>query len=372
VASPPRGVAHGGGSPAPSSPAAIEEEPLLGPPSVSRTGRLYHQDRSPSLEPHFGLARQLPMLKTVSLQRVAADACPKAVWSDSSGALLGEEEPWPNHAVPLWIFSSDQGPSPGYREEFRFTLYDEKYVNFALTLRCGTGDKYMGGSVGIVRSSDGAEATPGSVGQLMTITDLLVQPDTSVLVSAIGDLPFRVLRTWMPRGLRGIQFAYIDVAPFVPRLDTIAGTCAGDALLEVFARLCEGASPGLWETLADRGPFTAFVPTGPALAAALGLASGEVSPPLEELRARSADYEAVLRCHICPGMVANEALYSGRQFRALDGTMLCVNFTQWPNKGPHVNGIPIQQLDVKCSNGVIHTIAGVLRPAPEPGRRGQR
>ena len=55
------------------------------------------------------------------------------------------------------------------------------------------------------------EVQPGDQGQLATILDLVVQPDNSVIVTAIGDLDCTVVRTWMPRGLRGLQLAFVDV-----------------------------------------------------------------------------------------------------------------------------------------------------------------
>jgi len=275
------------------------------------------------------------------------------------------EERWPAHAVPLFLFVGRDRPRPAYREEVRFTLRDEKYVNFGLRLKCGTGDRYMGGSVGLVYSADSSEALPGTEGQLAMITDIIVNPDNSVVVSAVGDLNFHVLQSWMPRGLRGMQLAFIDVdPPSEPIHRPIAETCGRQASLQLFARLVSAAE-SVAQTLTSGGPFTAFVPTDAALRATL--ARDE-----ERLMARPDHLEAILQCYICYEQVLSEAMYTGRVMKALDGTMLMVTFTTWPKGGPRVNDVPIEHMDIRCSNGVIHAIAGPLSPAPAARQRGGR
>lgn len=348
----------------PNSTGSRFEDPYPAPPSVSRTGRL-HSGSCPSLTPFAGPAENVRTLKNVNMQRAQSrnEAMPKALWSD--GLSRSSEEQWPAHAVPLFVFDGQDRPRPAYREEVRFMLHDERYVNVGLRLKCGTGDRYMGGSVGLVHSPDRMEASPGTEGQLVMITDIIVNPDNSVLVSAIGDLNFHVLQSWMPRGLRGLQLAFVEVEPpSVPLLRSLPETCAGEPGLRLFARLLD-AMPSLAQTLMSAGPFTAFVPTDAGWGAALGQADEQ------DLVARP-DLEALLRCHVCGERVPHEAMYSGRSLQALDGTVLTVTFARWPRGGPRVNEIPIEQMDIQCSNGVIHAIAAPLSPAPMIRRRGGR
>mmetsp|Transcript_32265 Transcript_32265/g.57036 ORF Transcript_32265/g.57036 Transcript_32265/m.57036 type:complete len:373 (+) Transcript_32265:92-1210(+) len=326
------------------------------PPPTGRTGIL-HSTSAPTLTPDKFQTGKVPTLHNVRMGRAPGadqpESLPQAVWSDSC-AHLGNES-WPQNAVPLFIFSGRDRPRPGYRDEFRFTLREEKYVIFALRLRSGGGDKYMGGTVGLIHSPDKAEVMAGHEGQLVTIVDLVVNMDNSIIVSAIGDLPFTVMRAWMPRGHRGLQMALVDVHKVAPRIGSVLQVCSSEPGIELFAHLFRGM-PTLAEVLAGNGPFTVFVPVNDAF---------DMS---EEELLSNPGLEAVVRCHICPDSVKVEGMYAGRTLHALDGTLLTITFTQWPRGGPMVNGIPIEHMDLPCSNGVIHCIGGVLRPNPGRGR----
>lgn len=324
------------------------------PPSVTQRGKLYSDTSCPKLAPYTKPAQNVVSMHHAHMQRLTKQPgeFQQNLWSDSM-KHLGEQE-WPAHSVPLFVFCGRDRPRPGYREEVCFTLSEDQYVNFALRLRCGSGDRHMGGTVGIVHSSDRSEALPGTEGQLVTITNLIVNPNNTVFVEAVGDLGFRVRRSWMPRGLRGMQCAIVDVVNEVPRLDTILEACESDANLLQFAQLVRRV-PSLSEKLSGEGSFTVFVPVNMLNVEAL------VMRP---------DLEAQLQCYICPERVAREALYTGRTLRALDGTPLNVAFLRAPKSDPCVNKVPIEHLDIFCCNGVIHTITGPLTPAPRPhGRR---
>mmetsp|Transcript_26898 Transcript_26898/g.62464 ORF Transcript_26898/g.62464 Transcript_26898/m.62464 type:complete len:435 (+) Transcript_26898:29-1333(+) len=336
------------------------------PPSASKSGLLY-SNKAPSLEPYTGLAQNIPVLQKAAPKRFKGppEQVPKAIWSDSVAHLPSDEE-WPLHAVPLFIFGGIDRPRPAYREELKFTLRNDKYVSFALRLRCGTGDHYMGGTVGLMHSPERQEALVGDKGQLVTIIDLVVQPDNSVIVTAIGDLEFVVARTWMPRGLRGLQLAFVDVhKAAAPPLQPILQTCNEEPGFGLFGQLLARAA-GFEEVAAAMGgadgPFTVFVPRDPELMSCLGGGS------LQEML-RTPQLPALLACHIVRGRVPFEALYTGRTLRAIDGTILMVTFTQWPRGGPCINEIPGDHMDIFCSNGVIHVIRGVLQPAPRPAQR---
>jgi uncharacterized surface protein with fasciclin (FAS1) repeats len=279
---------------------------------------------------------------------------PQAVWTDSV-QHLGDEE-WPVSAVPLFVFTGQRDrPRPGYREEIKFKVRDDKYINFAVRQRCGGGDKYMGGSIGLMYSEDRREVQPGDEGQLATILDLVIQLDNSIQVTCVGDLPFRVLRAWLPRGLRGLQMALVDVMKVAPRLQPILQTCEVEPDMQLFAEVLQGL-PGIAQLLSQPGPFTAFVPIN---------RSFDLSA--EELLANPR-LESVVRCHISLSNIPLEAMYSGRSVQAIDGTLLIVSFKQWPRGDPMVNDVPIAHMDIQCSNGVIHLIDGVLTPKPARGR----
>lgn len=317
-----------------------------------------HSTSAPTLTPDKFTIGKVPTLHNVRMKRAKAadqaESIPQAVWSDSC-AHLGDES-WPTHAVPLFVFSGGRDrPRPGYREEFRFTLREEKYIIFALRLRSGGGDKYMGGTVGLIHSPDRAEVMAGHEGQLCTIVDIVVNMDNSIIVSAVGDLPFTILKAWMLRGHRGLQCGLVDVHKVAMRTGPVLSVCSTEPGIELFAHLFRGM-PTLAEVLAGRGPFTVFVPVNDAF---------DMS---EEELLSNPGLEAVVRCHICLDSIKCEAMYSGRTLHAMDGTLLNITFSQWPRGGPMVNDIPIEHMDIPCSNGVIHCISGVLQPSPARGR----
>merc|ERR1719210_2794143 len=102
------------------------------------------------------------------------------------------------------------------------------------------------------------------------------------------------------------------------------------------------AVPQLATELGGNGPFTVFVPTNEAFMN-LGLSEDEL---LER-----PDLESLLRCHIVPGKVTCEAMYSGRTLQALDGSILQMTFARWPRGLPSVNEVPFEQRMSKCSTG---------------------
>lgn len=324
------------------------------PPS-GRTG-IMHSGSAPTLTPKYAPYENVPALKNVRMIRPGPnpEAQPAAVWTDSVQHL--GDELWPVNAVPLFVFTGQRDrPRPGYREEVKFTLREDKYINFAVRLRCGGGDKYMGGSVGLMYSEDRREVQPGEEGQLATILEIVVQLDNSICVTCVGDLPFRVLRAWLPRGLRGLQMALVDVMKVAPRLQPILQACESEPDMQLFAAVCNGC-PDIADLLRGPGPFTAFVPMNDSF---------DLTP--EELLANPR-LASVIRSHISITHVPLEAMYSGRPLQALDGTLLIVSFGQWPRGDPMVNDVPIEHMDIQCSNGVIHLINGVITPKPQRGR----
>jgi len=244
-------------------------------------------------------------------------------------------------------------------------IKEEKFVNFCIRMRGGGGDRYMGGSVGLVHCPDRTEVLSGQDGQLITILDITVNPDSTVIVHAVGDLPFRVRNAWIPRGLRGVQCAVVDVEQAAHVMDTILETCDGEASLRRFSRLIRVAAPSLADMLAHpSGKFTVFVPTSRALDATFGNAS-------DEDLAADPKVEAMLTSHVIEGKVPCEALYNGRVLTAIDGSALIVTFKTWPRSDARVNDMPIDHMDVMCANGVMHIVSAVNIPTPAPTRRGR-
>lgn len=306
-------------------------------------------------------------MKNVHLKRFHGppESLPKAIWTDSVNHITDVE--WPLHAVPLFVFCGKDRPRPGYREEARFTVRDERYIPFALRLRCGAGDKYMGGTIGLVHSEDLDEAAPGSEGQLATVIDIGIQPNNTIVITCVGDLQFRVTRTWMPRGFKGLQLAFVEVArESASQLYPILESLADEPGFGLFHRLLMAGAPRLAQALSQStGPFTVFAPTDDALVAKFGTTSeGEIL--------QMPGLEAVLACHVCPEKVTCEAFYGGRTLQGVDGTVLTVMFGKWPRGDPSVNSIPILNMDILCRNGLIHSVGGVLSPAPMPGKRAGR
>lgn len=334
------------------------------PPSVAHTGRLWSEEGCPRLTPHGRPAQHVPAIKSVKVRTMGAsvEPVPPCVWTD--GVMhLGGEDSWPAHALPLFVFCGRDRPRPGYREEVKITLTEEKYVNFGLRMRCGGGDRYAGGTIGLVHSPMRDEAHPGTEGQLVMVTNIIVQPDGSVVLTVVGDLPFRIRKAWFPRGLRGLQAAFVDVDPTAAYQDLLLPTCDSERPIARFARLMRMAAPGIAERLDTPGSdFTVFAPTDAALAAAFGGASDE------EL-AGAPQVAALLACHVVPMRVPLEAMYNGRVLTALDGTSLIVTFGKWPKGDIRVNGAAAEHMDIMCANGVVHTIASVLSPSQGPTSR---
>jgi uncharacterized surface protein with fasciclin (FAS1) repeats len=333
--------------------------PPAAPPSVTRSGRLYSDATCPQLGVDVPFAQNLTALKGIRKHRMqpSFEDIPQAVWSDGCQHLANEDT-WPSHGIPIFIFCGRDRPRPNLREQFKFVIRDEAYVNFLVRMRCGAGDRYAGGSIGLVHSPDRRESSAGCEGQMVMITDMIVNNDSSVIVTAVGDLEFRVLQAWIPRGMQGIQMAHVELAKRTTHLDPILETCDLEPALTRFGSLLRSV-PSIEQTLQQAGPFTVFVPSAEALSAALD------GVPEAALSAR---LEAILRCHICEGKVAQIAMYSGRVLKAIDGTVLTLTFGHWPRGDPRINGVPVEQMDVMCTNGIIHGLSAMLTPNPKPGR----
>lgn len=356
-----------GGSSGFSTPAIAQYDSPSGPPSVRQTGRLYNSHSCPSLEPWCSPAENLPSIKGAKLSKAGhGPGLVPCLWSDSMRHLT--QDSWPSHAVPLFVFCGKDRPRTkdrgiGFREHVQLTIKEERYVNFCIRLRCGGGDRYMGGSIGLIHTPDRREAEIGQEGQLVTILDMIVNPDSTVTIDVIGDQPFVVQKTWMPRSLRDLQFAIVQVEPIAvgSHDESLLATMLHDPSLYRFGRLVSLGAPALAAELQDSScSSTVFVPTNAAIEAAFGDLS-------DEEIVQQFDVETMLLCHIVPGRFPSDSLYTGRALVSADHSALIVTFRYWPRGEPSVNGVPVVHVDVTCSNGVIHILTGMLRPTCMPG-----
>mmetsp|Transcript_81307 Transcript_81307/g.143443 ORF Transcript_81307/g.143443 Transcript_81307/m.143443 type:complete len:1377 (-) Transcript_81307:92-4222(-) len=128
-----------------------------------------------------------------------------AIWSNCVNKKFVTDESWNIHAIPLVVFK--ERPRPAYREEVKFTLKEPRYMAFYNRLKIIA----AGGSIGLIQSRDRQDAIAGDEGQMVTVIDLVPQSDNSIIVTAVGDLTFRVSRAWMPRGYNGVQVGIADV-----------------------------------------------------------------------------------------------------------------------------------------------------------------
>lgn len=105
---------------------------------------------------------------------------------------------------------------------------------------------------------------------------------------------------------------------------------------------------GLADDLEGQGPFTVFAPTN---AAFNGIDA-------DELTSDDALLEEVLEYHVVAGEeIASGDIQDGQQVQTLDGDTLTFSVDGGTVR---VNGATVQTPDVQASNGVVHTIDGVL------------
>jgi uncharacterized surface protein with fasciclin (FAS1) repeats len=127
-------------------------------------------------------------------------------------------------------------------------------------------------------------------------------------------------------------------------------TLQDDTRLHIFSSALVEA--GLGDILEGLGPFTVFAPTDTAF---------------EELPANRRDaimgdrdrLSTTLRYHILLVGVDTMEMANLEDTRSLRGDMVMFDVSDGV---AHVNGIPIIQADIECTNGILHIIDGVLIP----------
>lgn len=111
------------------------------------------------------------------------------------------------------------------------------------------------------------------------------------------------------------------------------------------------------EALKGEGPFTVFAPTNDAFDA---LPEGTVETLL--VPENVDDLTSILTYHVVPGMYISTDLAEGLELTTLQGGTITFTYdgTTWM-----VNGAAIEVADAVSSNGVTHSISGVLLPSTD-------
>jgi uncharacterized surface protein with fasciclin (FAS1) repeats len=121
-----------------------------------------------------------------------------------------------------------------------------------------------------------------------------------------------------------------------------------------FSTLCDLLKAGeLVDTLKGAGPFTVFAPTNAAFDK-LG------KEALENLKKDKAKLQSVLKYHVAAGAMMAADVTKAKTIKTVNGAELTVS---GKDKEWMVDKAKITTTDIKCKNGVIHVIDGVLMPA---------
>jgi uncharacterized surface protein with fasciclin (FAS1) repeats len=130
----------------------------------------------------------------------------------------------------------------------------------------------------------------------------------------------------------------------------IVDTAAGAGSFKTLVTAVKAA--GLVETLKGDGPFTVFAPTDAAFAK---LPEGV----LEALLQDKEKLTAILTYHVVPGKVMATDVMDLSTAKTANGQSLNINTA---NGVVMVDNAKVVQVDIPCSNGVIHAIDTVVIP----------
>jgi len=133
---------------------------------------------------------------------------------------------------------------------------------------------------------------------------------------------------------------------------TIMDIAASNPSLTSIVRLLKAA--GLDTTLSSQGSFTLFAPTNAAVSALPARAQEMLQKPENRDRLKM-----ILSYHILPNAVAANALSAGEVTTLADRPVT----VQIKNGNVKINGATITIADIQASNGVIHVVDRVIRPA---------
>jgi transforming growth factor-beta-induced protein len=146
-------------------------------------------------------------------------------------------------------------------------------------------------------------------------------------------------------------------------LETLASSdTSGQTILEIL-RTTEGLSiaaaavdsAGLSEAMTEAGPFTLLVPTDEAFAAL-----GEAMTTTINNTQASAD---LIQTHLIADLVPAARLVELGAVFTTNGQTL--DITVGAEDGQiFINGVPVSQVDIETSNGIIHILSAVIEAAP--------
>ena len=153
------------------------------------------------------------------------------------------------------------------------------------------------------------------------------------------------------------QVATHAASPAATKMPTIVEAAAGNKDFSTLVAAVKAA--GLVEALSGKGPFTVFAPTDAAFAK---LPKGTVETLLKPENKKQ--LAAILTYHVVAGNVPASEAVKLTEAATLQGSKLALKVVQ---NALTVGGAKVVKADIKCANGVIHVIDGVLLPpADEP------
>jgi len=109
---------------------------------------------------------------------------------------------------------------------------------------------------------------------------------------------------------------------------------------------------GLVGVLSGKTNYTVFAPTNAAFAKV-------PKKTLNELASNKAMLKKVLLYHVLPGKVPASKVLKTKSAKTAEGSKVTFSVR---GKSAFVNDAKIIQTDIRCSNGIIHAIDGVLLP----------
>ncbi|HEU5253179.1 MAG TPA: fasciclin domain-containing protein [Solirubrobacterales bacterium] len=130
----------------------------------------------------------------------------------------------------------------------------------------------------------------------------------------------------------------------------IVETAAGNPKFSTLVSLVKKA--GLVGVLSGKTNYTVFAPTNAAFAKV-------PKKTLDELAANKAMLKKVLLYHVLPGKVPASKVVMMKSAKTAEGSKVTFEVR---SGNAFVNDAKIVKTDVRCSNGIIHAINGVLLP----------
>ena len=130
----------------------------------------------------------------------------------------------------------------------------------------------------------------------------------------------------------------------------IVETAAGSPQFSTLVSLVKKA--GLVGTLSGKTNYTVFAPTNAAF-------NKVPKKTLNELASNKAMLRKVLLYHVLPGKVPAAKVLKTKSAKTAKGSKVTFSVR---GKTAFVNDAKITKTDIRCSNGIVHAINGVLLP----------